>query len=100
MNYLYTQVEYAADNFEDPEMQMLTRDFAEVLHDLEWYDSGDTSRQQLDKSIRVFKRKWFNGPAKAREHRLTEYIDNELAKVRTLLVEMIGESDEDIESES
>ena len=36
----------------------LLRDLSEVLHDLEWYRSGDTDFEDFKKSFDKFKNKW------------------------------------------
>lgn len=72
----------------DAEMNDMIKDLVEVLHDLEWWQSGDSSEKEYRVTLSKFKQKWFHGD---REERLKRYIDEQTSIVRRQLYEMIGE---------
>ena len=72
----------------DAEMNDMIKDLVEVLHDLEWWQSGDSSEKEYRVTLSKFKQKWFYGD---REERLKRYIDEQTSIVRRQLYEMIGE---------
>lgn len=45
---------------EDADMNELIKDVCEVLHDLEWWHSGDIIEDDYRKTVAKFKSKWFN----------------------------------------
>ena len=58
-NYLYSMVEYTyVRHMEDEELDSLMADLCELLHDLEWYVSGDIDEEDYRESVREFKTKW------------------------------------------
>lgn len=75
----------------DAEMEDLIKDLCGVLHDLEWWQSGDTSEETYKKSLMKFKKKWFGGD---RNKRLKGYIDEQIGTVRSQLYALIGEQEE------
>jgi hypothetical protein len=75
----------------DAEMNDMIRDLCKVLHDLEWWQSGDISEKEYRVTLSKFKQKWFHGD---REERLKRYIDEQTNIVRRQLYEMIGEPTE------
>lgn len=75
----------------DAEMEDLITDLANVLHDLEWWQSGDCSEDTYRKSLIEFKTKWFKT---SRSKRLKSYIDEQVESVRSQLYAMIGEPQE------
>lgn len=72
----------------DTEMNDLIRDLSGVLHDLEWWQSGDYSEDQYRETVSEFKKKWFKGD---RSTRLKGYIDYQIDTVRRQLYSLIGE---------
>ena len=46
--------------FEDREISELVWDILDLIHDYDWYVSGDTSRETYLKAKADFKNKWFN----------------------------------------
>lgn len=72
----------------DIEMNDLVKDLSEVLHDLEWWQSGDYSEEQYRETVSEFKKKWFKGD---RTNRLKGYIDDQIDAVRYQLYSLIGE---------
>ena len=75
----------------DAEMNDLIKDLCEVLHDLEWWQSGDSSENQYRNTLTKFKAKWFKG---SRKQRLKGYIDEQISIVRSQLYSLIGETQE------
>lgn len=75
----------------DAEMNDLIEDLCEVLHDLEWWQSGDSSESRYRNTLTKFKSKWFKGD---RQKRLKGYIDEQIGIVRSQLYSLIGESQE------
>lgn len=75
----------------DSEMDDMIHDLCEVLHDLEWWQSGDYDEEQYRETVAQFKTKWFRGD---REERLKGYIDNQIGIVRKELYQLIGEVSE------
>lgn len=89
-DYTYSKVEYEyVGAMHDKELDDLMKDLVEVLHDLEWWQSGDYSEQQYRETVKNFKDKWFK---QDRVSRLKVYIDSEIEKTRKSLCKMI-ESD-------
>jgi hypothetical protein len=43
----------------DDELDDMMKDLVELLHDLEWWKSCDTSEESYRKSVIKFKNKWF-----------------------------------------
>ena len=74
----------------DAEMNDMIEDLVEVLHDLEWWQSGDSGEKNYRETLAKFKKKWFQGD---REERLKGYIDKQVGIVRNELYKMIGEMD-------
>lgn len=72
----------------DAELDELVKDLSEVLHDLEWWRSGDTGEERYRKTVRSFKTKWF--VADARERNLERIINEKIENLRAELIEMIG----------
>lgn len=87
MDYIYYRVEEAASMCEDAELADLLRDAANVLHDEEWWESGDCSEDTYRESLAEFKAKWFKGD---RADRLKGYVDKEIARCRKRCYSIIG----------
>jgi hypothetical protein len=87
-NYIcYSLSEECADQMYDDEMNDLIKDLCEVLHDLEWWQSGDIGEEDYRKTLSEFKTKWLGGN---REERLKGYIDKQLSVTRSRLYDLIG----------
>lgn len=92
-NYIYSELREACSGaMYDAEMDDLIEDLCKVLHDLEWWQSGDTGEESYRKSLAEFKKKWFQGD---RSKRLKGYIDKQVGKVKRSLYQLIGEVIED-----
>ena len=72
----------------DPELNALMEDIVKVLHDLEWWESGDICEETYRKTVTAFKGKWLGG--KGRVERLTGIINKRIEAVRRELLTMIG----------
>lgn len=91
-NYIYSRLSDECENrMYDAEMDDLIKDLCKVLHDLEWWQSCDSSEERYRKTLCTFKKKWFNGD---REQRLKGYIDKQIGIVSRQLYAMIGEPTE------
>ena len=87
-NYIYSRLSTeCAGEMKDAEMNDLIKDLCEVLHDLEWWQSGDISEEDYRKTLSEFKTKWLGGN---REERLKGYIDQQLSVTRCKLYDLIG----------
>ena len=85
LNYIYHKLNNAADYIDDAEICDLLKDLAEVLHDYEWYDSGDYSRSTYEETLAAFKEKWFKS---SREDRLKVYIKDYLKNLEEKIDEL------------
>lgn len=86
MDYIFRRIDEASEMVEDKEISELLHDLSELLHDEEWYKSGDTERKTYLKSLRAFKKKWFNSD---RNERLEKYIDEELDRIKENIHELV-----------
>ena len=91
-NYIYSRLSEECENrMYDAEMNDLIKDLCILLHDLEWWQSCDSSEEKYRKTVSAFKKKWFKGD---REQRLKGYIDGQISIVRSQLYSLIGEPQE------
>ena len=87
-NYICYRIEEdLVGQMEDKELDDLMRDIADLAHDLEWYHSADTSRDDYRESVRKFKDKWFK---QSREERLKGYVDEAIDDVRSEMYMLLG----------
>ena len=86
MNYFCYRLEEQADYVEDKEIKELICNLADLLHDLEWYTSGDYGKDDYEKSLKEFKSKWFNGNRDERLRRHVEEIMDETKHELDLLL--------------
>ena len=70
------------DYVEDREIKDLLVDLGQLIHDEEWYESGDYSRSDYLETLESFKAKWFKG---SREERLKKIINEELEHFKNRL---------------
>ena len=87
MNYIYCRFDEYADMVEDKEISALLKDLGELLHDEEWYESADYSREDYLETLNKFKKKWLKKGS--REERLREIINGELDRFKNRLNDMI-----------
>lgn len=91
-DYIYCRLKEECDGrMYDAEMDDMICDLAEVLHDLEWWQSADSSEDKYRATLTRFKAKWFKDN---REERLKGYIDNQIGIVRNQLYALIGKPTE------
>jgi len=59
-NYMYCRIndEYV-DRMFDSQLNSMMKDLVDVLHDLEWWQSCDSSEERYRDTVRKFKKKWF-----------------------------------------
>lgn len=91
-NYIYCRLsEECKNRMYDAEMDDLIKDLCEVLHDLEWWKSCDSSEKEYRATLARFKAKWFKGD---RKERLKGYVDEQIGILRSQLYSLIGEPQE------
>ena len=73
---------------EDAELDMLLEDFKDLLHDLEWYKSGDYGKDLYRESVASFKKKWLKGGV-SRTDRLKQIIEEKTEQLRKELTDML-----------
>lgn len=72
--------------FEDREISELVFDVLDLIHDYDWYASGDTMRETYVQAKDKFKAKWFvNG-----DERVKRIVDRAIDELRRELYEMYG----------
>lgn len=74
MNYLCYRIEEEADNMGDREIIALCKDMATLMHDREWFLSGDYGESAWKKSLSGFKKKWFKESRSSRLASLVEEV--------------------------
>ena len=59
-NYMYCRIEdeYVGRMF-DSQLDNMMKDLVDVLHDLEWWQSCDSSEERYRDTVKKFKKKWF-----------------------------------------
>lgn len=58
LDYVYNRVQEHVGCFDDKQLDNLLRDMAKLLHDREWYLSGDYCEGEWNLSKVLFKGKW------------------------------------------
>lgn len=86
MDYLCYKIENQLSYIDDPEIKDLMTDLAELMHDLEWWQSGDYSRDSYEETLSKFKAKWFGDN---RNERLKEYINTSLDGIKAEIDKLI-----------
>lgn len=61
LDYVCFRVEEHVGCFGDKQLDDLLKDVAQLLHDREWYLSGDTCEGAWNLAKKEFKEKWLNG---------------------------------------
>ena len=72
--------------FEDREISELVFDVLDLIHEFDWYYSGDTDKETYLEAKAEFKKKWLSN----RGVRIKHTIDKALDEVRTELYETYG----------
>lgn len=87
MDEIFGYSEKPRDVFEDMEISQLVWDVLELIHDFDWYASGDTGEDDWLKAKAKFRKKWFET---ARKDRLKKIIDEKVEETRMELYKTIG----------
>ena len=74
---------------EDDEISELVWDVLNLIHDLDYYQSGDTCRETYIESKKEFKKKWFGN----RKIRIEKIVDKKIDQLREEVKEMIGDTE-------
>lgn len=77
--------------FEDREISELVWDVLTLIHDYDWYVSGDTCKETYLKAKATFKKKWFSN----RGVRVRSIVDEAIKQCKNELYETFGFDDED-----
>ena len=81
--YMYSQVEEEyVDRMFDSQLNTMMKDLTGLLHDLEWWQSGDYSEETYRETVKKFKKKWF-GQTKID---VQSYIENEFERTKNELL--------------
>ena len=75
--------------FEDREISELVWDVLDLIHDFDWYASGDTCKETWLKAKEKFKKKWFSN----RGVRVRQIVDDALKQCKAELYEKFGFED-------
>lgn len=87
-NYIYHQIDQElVGAMRDVELDDLMKDISGLAHALEWYDSGDTSKEDYLAVVKAFKAKWFES---SREERLKQYVNDKLEDLHKEIFSLIG----------
>ena len=81
--------------FEDREISELVWDVLDLIHDYDWYVSGDTDKETYLKAKAKFKKKWFSN----RGVRVRSIVDEAIKQCKDELYETFGFDDKDGDSE-
>lgn len=73
--------------FEDREISCLVWDVFDLIHEYDWYVSGDNCKETYLKAKAEFKKKWFGGNRGVRVRRI---VDEALSDTRRELYETFG----------
>lgn len=83
---IYGWTDKPGNVFEDREFSELVWDVLDLIHEYDWYVSGDTSKETYLKAKAKFKKKWMNN----RGLRVRRIVDNAINQVRQELYETYG----------
>ena len=72
--------------FEDMEISELVWDVLDLIHDYDWYASGDTCKETYLEAKSKFKKKWFSN----RGVRVRRIVDDAIEETRQELYETFG----------
>lgn len=74
------------DPMQDRELSELVFDVLNLIHDLDWYLSGDTCERTYNKSKAAFKKKWIHGD---RNDRLTRMVEDMFKETKDECLKLI-----------
>ena len=84
---MFGWVDEPYDVMEDEEISELVWDLLNLIHEFDYYESGDTLREDYIKAKQEFKKKWFGN----RSERLEQIVDKKIDQLREEVKEMIGD---------
>lgn len=88
-NYGYVKIEYDYVGYmQDREMDDLMKDIVKIMHDLEWWKSGDIDEEDYRETVKNFKKKWFK---QSSNKRIKKYINEELNQFKENLNCLLGD---------
>lgn len=87
---IYGWVDRPHNVFEDREISELVWDVLELIHDYDWYASGDTGKETYLKAKAEFKKKWFSN----RGVRIRRIVDDAIEECKKELYDTFGFDDE------
>lgn len=79
LDYICYELNDIADRIDDREIKDLVKDLADLLHDYEWWQSGDYGSETYYETRNKFKAKWFGDN---RNERLKDYLNTALDEVK------------------
>lgn len=83
----------AHDVFEDREISELVWDVLDLIHEYDWYKSGDNCEEKYLKAKAKFKKKWFSN----RGVRIRNIVDAAIADCKAELYKTFGFDEEAVE---
>lgn len=90
-NEIFSYSDRPHNVFEDREISELVWDVLELIHSFDWYQSGDTGKEDYLEDKAAFKKKWFSN----RGVRIRQTIDNAVDELRKELYETYGLEEKD-----
>ncbi len=87
-NEIFDWEDKASNQFEDPEISELVFDVLDLIHEYDWYVSGDTGRETYLKAKNAFKKKWLR---KNNVATLEKIIEDRIVATSLELKEMLGD---------
>lgn len=83
---IYGWADTPSNVFEDREISELVFDVLDLIHDYDWYISGDTGKETYLKAKVKFKKKWFSN----RGVRVRSIVDEAIEQCKKELYETFG----------
>lgn len=87
---IYGWTDEPSNVFEDREISELVWDVLDLIHDFDWYTSGDTCKETYLKAKKDFKKKWFSN----RGVRVRRIVDDAIQQCKNELYETFGFDDD------
>lgn len=87
-NEIFDWEDKPSNQFEDLEISELVFDVLDLIHEYDWYVSGDTGRENYLEAKRAFKKKWLR---KNNLDTLEKIIEGKIESTRIELKEMLGD---------
>ena len=89
-NEIYGWTDKPINVFEDREISELVWDVLDLIHDFDWYASGDTCKETYLKAKADFKKKWFSN----RGVRVREIVDDAIKQCKNESYDTFGFNDD------